>query len=431
MKFRDYNKVIAYLFNQLPMYQRIGKEAVKKDLTNIRRLCKHLDNPQKKFKSIHIAGTNGKGSTAHMLAAIFQTAGYKTGLYTSPHFKDFRERVKINGKLISKKSVIEFVNDNYDYFNKIKPSFFEISVALAFLSFASEEVDIAIIETGLGGRLDSTNILKPELSIITNISHDHQQFLGNTLVKIAGEKAGIIKYRVPVIISQRQWRVEKVFETVAKKKLSKLYFATDRFIAEQDNTSLDQVEYYVSDLKLDRQIRFKSDMTGSYQEGNVPGVFQAVDILRTRGWRLEEQAILKALGSVKVQTSFIGRWQVIGKNPLVICDSGHNPAGIKVLVEQLSRLKKSKLHMVLGVVKDKDPRKFVSLLPEDSLLYFARPDIPRGQDPEILKTIALDNGYKASVHISVQAGLQAARKKAGSNDVIFVGGSTFVVAEVI
>jgi dihydrofolate synthase/folylpolyglutamate synthase len=435
----NYKQTLDYLYTQLPMFQRIGAAAYKADLVNTLAICKLLNNPENKFKSIHVAGTNGKGSTSHMLAAIFQQAGYKTGLYTSPHLKDFRERIKINGKEISKKYITGFVEKHKTDFEKIEPSFFEWTVGLAFNYFAEQKVDIAIIEVGLGGRLDSTNVIRPLLSLITNISFDHTNLLGNTLPKIAKEKAGIIKPKTPVVISQTQATVKKVFVEKAKASNSKVYFADDMFIHQKENylpkKSLTKHSY----KKGNELISVVSDLPGTYQQYNIAGVLTALAILK-HDFKIKDKYIIKALSNVKKLTGLHGRWELINKHPRVIADTGHNKDGILQVIDCVSREFKSstvkgKLHVVFGAVNDKDVSSIFALLKTNkhfanATYYFCKPNIPRGMELTVLYKAAQQQGLKGKTYSSVKKALQVAKKTAKANELVFVGGSTFTVAEV-
>ena len=439
-----YKETLEWLFTQLPMFQRVGATAMKKDLTNIRKLCAALGNPQEKFKTLHIAGTNGKGSTAHLLSAVLQTHGFKTGLYTSPHYRDFRERIKIDGALISKKAVIEFVEKYKNLFAEIKPSFFEITVALAFKHFADREVDIAVIETGLGGRLDSTNIITPLLSIITNIGYDHQQFLGDTLPLIAGEKAGIIKRGVPVIIGETQEETAPVFRQKAEKENADIYFADENFRAEILRTRYPTgsgknahkevlTTFSVKNLKENTKRICEINLTGSYQAKNLQTVLQTLEIL-PRVWSdftLNAGLTQNAFGKLKTLTRFIGRWHILGNEPLIIADSAHNEAGIQLIISQLSKITCQNLHFVLGMVNDKDIEKILSMLPKNATYYFAKANIPRGLDVKELKRKAELQGLQGRTYTSVGNALKAAKRKAATEDLIYIGGSTFTVAEVV
>lgn len=404
----NYPETLDYLFGQLPMYQRIGNAAYKANLDNTYRLSEILNHPEKQFKSVHIAGTNGKGSTSHMLAAVLQEAGYKVGLYTSPHLKDFRERIKINGVMISENEVIDFVKEYKNQFEKIQLSFFEWTVGLAFYYFANQKVDIAIIETGLGGRLDSTNIVTPELAVITNISMDHTQFLGDTLAKIAVEKAGIIKSTIPVIIGETQPEIKYVFIEKANQLNATIQFA--------DKLSLKEYE---------------SDLKGVYQQQNKKTVLATIQVLQKLGWNIAESHIINGLQNVVNNTGLMGRWQVLNKQPLTVCDTGHNEAGIKLILAQINQQSFEKLHFVLGVVNDKDITNILQLLPKNATYYFCQAKIPRALDVNILAEKATAVGLSGTTFLSVAAAYKAAQKNATAQDMIFIGGSTFVVAEVV
>ena len=417
------------------MFQRVGPKAFKKDLNNIIRLCEYLEDPQDRFKSIHIAGTNGKGSTAHGLSAIFQAHGYKTGLYTSPHYKDFRERIKINGKLIPKNEVRMFVEKHEAFFEALKPSFFEISVALAFYYFAKKKVDIAIIETGLGGRLDSTNIIHPEISVITNISFDHTNFLGNTLPLIAGEKAGIIKSNTPVVIGETHSETEKVFIQKAKEKKSSIYFADQILSFKNVETGLQKTTL---DIYKNEEIIFKkiaSGLTGPFQEKNIITILQTIAVLEEKkDYAFQRKLIKKGLKKVKFLSRFIGRWHLLSKTkekPVVIADSAHNVAGLTYTLNHLKTLSYRHLHIVLGMVKDKDISKMLALLPKEAIYYFCMADIPRGMDAITLQSKAQSYHLQGNVYPSVKKAFETAQKNAHSEDIVYVGGSTFTVAEVL
>jgi dihydrofolate synthase/folylpolyglutamate synthase len=434
-----YKQTLDYLYTQLPMFQRIGAAAYKADLDNTLAICKLLNNPEHKFKSIHVAGTNGKGSTSHMLAAVFQQAGYKTGLYTSPHLKDFRERIKINGKEISKKYITEFVEKHKRDFEKIEPSFFEWTVGLAFNYFAKKKVDIAIIEVGLGGRLDSTNVIKPLLSLITNISYDHTNLLGNTLPKIAKEKAGIIKPKIPVVISQTQAAVKNVFLEKVKASKSKIYFADAIFIHQKENYLPKKSLTNYSYKKNKELISVVSDLPGTYQRYNMGGVLTALDILK-HNFKIKDKHITKALKNVKKLTGLRGRWELLNKHPRVIADTGHNKDGILQVIECVNRefaskMVRGKLHVVFGAVNDKDVANIFALLKTNkhfstAMYYFCKPNIPRGMELDVLHKAAKQKGLNGKTYPSVKEALQAAKKIAKANELIFVGGSTFTVAEV-
>lgn len=428
MAFSTYADTLHYLYAQLPMFTRVGASAYKKDLHNTLALCKALNNPEHTFKSVHIGGTNGKGSSSHMLAAILQTAGYKTGLYTSPHLTDFRERIRINGQMIPEQEVIAFVNSHQALFEEIKPSFFEATVGLAFDYFAKQEVDVAIIEVGLGGRLDSTNVIHPLVSLITNIGLDHQDILGNTLEEIAGEKAGIIKSNTPIIIGEKQAEIAQLFEKKAKEADAKILFASDYWtITPKETAPLLVVHAHSVNQKLELAL----DLRGSYQVKNLAGVLTAVDELREQGFEISEADLKTALKQVSSLTGLQGRWQTLQKTPLVICDTGHNEDGIKEVLKNIANTPHQNLHMVWGMVKDKDVRKILALLPKEASYYFCQPNIPRGKPAEELAQEAQQYELKGEAYASVAEAYQQALSKANPNDLIFVGGSTFVVAEVL
>ena len=412
------------------MFQRVGAAAFKKDLTNIRALCTALGDPQNSFPTIHIAGTNGKGSTAHLLAAVLQAQGLQVGLYTSPHYKDFRERIKINGSFISPKAIIQFVEQNKMLFKEIQPSFFEITVAMAFDYFAQQNVDIAVIETGLGGRLDSTNIIQPILSIITNISFDHQQFLGNTLPLIAGEKAGIIKENTPVVIGETHSKTKPVFENIAKQKKAPIFFADKYFRAQILESDLIHSTYKISNTQGTLFEALKVNIHGQYQQKNIVTVFQALEVLQPH-FNISKATIELACSDLKARTRFMGRWQIISEKPFIICDSAHNVAGLQVVVEQLHKIDYQQLHLVIGMVNDKEIDKLLNLLPTEARYYFAKANIPRGLEAKVLKEKAKTYGLKGRTYSSVKNALRAAKRGAKEGDLIFVGGSIFVVAEVI
>ena len=436
----NYNQTLHYLYQQLPMFHRIGSAAYKANLDNTLAICHMLGNPETQFKSIHVAGTNGKGSTSHMLAAVFQKAGYKTGLYTTPHLKDFRERIKINGKKISKKYLINFVDQHKQGFEKIQPSFFEWTVGLAFQFFAEKQVDIAIIEVGLGGRLDSTNVIIPELSLITNISFDHTNLLGNTLTKIAREKAGIIKPGVPVVISQSQPKVKSVFKAKAKESGSPIFFADECIKHKQQQYLPVQSKTKHEFVTQHKKYSITCDLPGTYQKYNVAGVLTALEILKEK-FNLPDASIRKALKEVKKTTGLHGRWEVIHKKPRVICDTGHNADGLAQVMESIDRefnsgLVKGTLHVVFGAVNDKDIAAVFSLLKTNKYFakahyYFCKPAIPRAMDVALVAQEAFQNGLSGNSYSTVKKALKAAVKNADKKELVFVGGSTFVVAEVV
>lgn len=403
-----YKDTVNWMFKQLPMYQSQGKSAYKKDLSNTKCLATHLDHPERKFKSIHIAGTNGKGSTSHMLASVLQEAGYKVGLYTSPHLKDFRERIKINGKEVSKQFVISFIKRNKRYLEQHQLSFFEMTVGMAFDYFAKQAVDIAIIEVGLGGCLDSTNIITPEVSVITNIGFDHMQFLGTTYEAIATEKAGIIKSNIPVVIGETQEETKTVFNRTAEINNASIYYA-------------DAI------VKTD----YSCDLKGNYQKHNIKTVVQTVNVLKNDIFKISKAHLKEGLLNVINNTRFKGRWQILGDRPKIICDTAHNKEGLTYIVKQLDSEQYNSLHIVFGVVNDKDLESIVSLLPKKAVFYFCKPDVPRGLDASILKSFFAEKGYVGKAFDSVNSAFEEAKSQAQFDDLIYIGGSTFVVAEVL
>jgi dihydrofolate synthase/folylpolyglutamate synthase len=454
----NYREAIDFLYSRLPMFHRIGAAAYKADLNNTIELCSLLGNPENylRHRSIHIAGTNGKGSVSHMLAAILQTAGYKTGLYTSPHLLDFRERIRINGKMISEQEVISFIEKYRNDFERINPSFFEWTVALAFNFFAKEKVDVAVIETGLGGRLDSTNVITPLLSVITNIGLDHTNLLGNTHQQIATEKAGIIKWNVPVVIGETQDETKNIFLKKAKEENAEIIFADENFSAvkkdaEGEFMSLDVFTSPPSPPLLQER-GFSSavspspkgeglgvrcflqnlhlDLTGNYQLKNIVTVIAAAEKLKNH-FSITESNLCSALMNVHNLTGLMGRWQILKKKPLVICDVAHNAEGIAYIVEQIKKTKHNKLHFVFGTVEDKDISKILNMLPKNAQYYFCRADIPRAMDAEVLAKLANDAGLKGKDHGNVKNAVNNALQNASANDMVFIGGSTFVVAEAL
>ncbi len=418
-----YLQAVEYLYEALPIFQRVGASAYKADLSNTILLCQALGNPQNKFKSIHVAGTNGKGSSSHMLAAILQTAGYKTGLYTSPHLKDFTERIKINGIEIDKPFVTDFVMRIKSTIEEIKPSFFEITVAMAFEYFAQQQVDVAVIEVGLGGRLDSTNVITPIVSLITNISWDHQDLLGDTLPKIAFEKAGIIKSSVPVVISERNALVDEVFSQKSKETGSSIQFATDDWKISQTEDRFIISHYGKTD-------QYVLDLKGGYQRNNLAGVLATVEVLREKGFTIEGSQIHYALKNVTTLTGLKGRWQSLGTHPAIICDTGHNEGGVREVVKQLHEQKFKKLFIVWGSVKDKDITTILSLLPKEAYYIFCEANIPRAMNAGELHRQAALQRLEGEVVPDVNEAIHRAKAMSSENDFIFIGGSTFVVAEI-
>ena len=425
-----YEQATNYLFTRLPMFSRIGAAAYKKDLTNTYKLCEYLGNPQTKFKSVHIAGTNGKGSTSHMLAAVLQTAGYKTGLYTSPHLRDFRERFRVSGEMIDKQFVVDFVQRIQPAIDEIEPSFFEITVAMAFEYFVREQVDIAVIETGLGGRLDSTNIITPEVAVITNIGWDHMNLLGDSLPAIAFEKAGIIKSGIPVVIGETDAETRSVFEQVAREKQAPLFFADkQRYVAEWQYEH-HQLQLQVAISGSDERTSYQLDLPGFYQTKNCITVLEVIGHLQMAGFKIAEDHVQRALRQVKRLTGLHGRWEVIHANPVVVLDVGHNEDGIRQIMAQIELSDYQHLHIVIGLVKDKEIEKVLALLPKEATYYFTRAQIPRALPEAELAARATAIGLSGNAYGDVNTALQQAMHKAEKHDLILVCGSVFVVGEV-
>lgn len=431
MPMMDYRQTIDFLFSNLPMYHRIGDAAIRKDLTNIRKLCALLDQPQASFPTIHIAGTNGKGSTSHMLASIFQAAGYKTGLYTSPHYVDFRERIKINGKMISQKEVIHFVEQYKDQWQTIQPSFFEITVAMAFEHFRKHKIDMAIIETGLGGRLDSTNIIMPKLSVITNIGFDHMQFLGNTLEQIAFEKAGIIKKNIPVIIGEWNPKTAPVFKKKALEENAPIHFASKHIHLFSKKQSLSKNTFSIVAGAKNWFKTMSTDLTGPYQEKNLATVLEALWCWNTYypDHQIADASIKRGVASVKESTQMIGRWMILDKNPFIIADAAHNDHGMKAMLPGLLDIPVYERHFVLGFVNDKDIAKILKLFPLDGHYYWCSPNIPRGKPSHETMKVGAGLQLHGLAYESVALAFKAAVKKASKKDLIFVGGSSYVVGD--
>lgn len=405
---KTYQETVEWMFQQLPMYQQVGNRAYRIDLTNIKKLSFELDNPHLKFKSVHVAGTNGKGSVSHMLASVFAESNYKVGLYTSPHLKDFRERIRVNGEVIPEQQVVDFIAKLQHILKKENYSFFEMTVAMAFDYFAQQKVDIAIVEVGLGGRLDSTNLIEPELAVITNIGFDHTQFLGDTYEKIAEEKAGIIKPNTPVVVGEVLAQTAPVFERIAKEKSASLYFAQDTEFPE-----------------------LLAGLKGAYQKNNIRTLQMSLAVLRDKGWSLPEAAVQKGVLEVVPNTGLRGRWEVLQLSPKVICDTAHNAEGLGYTMKQVLDEPFKQLHLVLGVVSDKDLATILPLFPIQATYYFARPAVPRGLDQHILAEKAANFGLIGKAYESVESAYQAAVQAARSDDVVYIGGSTFTVAEII
>ena len=427
----NYEQTLEYLFQQLPMFQLIGNSAYKADLKDTIALDNYLGNPHKKFKTIHIAGTNGKGSTAHSLASILQESGLKVGLYTSPHYLDFRERIKINGEMVSKEFVVDFTAKHSDFFSKLSASFFQITVGMAFEYFAQQNVDVAIIEVGLGGRLDSTNIISPILSIITNIGYDHTQFLGTELIQIAGEKAGIIKKDIPVVIGETKPEIKAVFSKKAQQIDAPIFFAehnisVKRFVYNAENQLVFSVEKH-------GEILYNSlvfGLSGEYQQFNIVTILQSLELLK-KNLEISEENIRSGLKNVVKNTGIMGRWQTLSENPKIICDAGHNYDGISNVVSQIKHLSYKKLHFVFGAVNDKDLSKILRILPPNAEYYFTKAQIPRSLNEKELNKQAQNYGLKGETFSTVEDALTSAINETEQNELIFIGGSTFIVAEAI
>ncbi|MDX2445064.1 MAG: folylpolyglutamate synthase/dihydrofolate synthase family protein [Bacteroidales bacterium] len=427
-----YEETIEFLYDRLPMFQRDGDKAYKADLLRTFQLDEHFKSPHKNFKTVHVAGTNGKGSVSHILASILQEGGYKVGLYTSPHLKDFRERIKIDGVPVKKEFVVKFVEENREVFSEIEPSFFEMTVSMAFEYFREAMVDIAVIETGLGGRLDSTNIITPILSVITNIGHDHTEFLGSELEDIAYEKSGIIKPGIPVVIGETQISLEDIFIDYANDVKSEITFADQCY----------RVMYSMITMENKQKLRIlgkgsfnldeiETDLLGSYQAQNVITALHAIDVLKNNGALIREKAVLEGMANVIENTGFRGRWEILDTDPLTICDTGHNIEGIEQVVKQIQNTAYNKLHFVLGLVQGKRTDVILDLLPKDATYYFTRAQIPRALDQNLLTEAAERIGLKGESYETVADAYKAAQLNAGKNDLIFIGGSTFVVAEIL
>ncbi len=431
----NYQQTLDFLYSQLPMFHRIGAAAYKANLDNTWALANHLGNPEKKFRSIHIAGTNGKGSVAHMLASVFQEAGYKTGLCTSPHLKDFRERFRINGVMMPESYVTAFVEKHMDFFETIKPSFFEMTIAMTFAWFAEQKVDIAIIETGLGGRLDSTNIITPELSIITNVGLDHMNLLGNSIEEISREKAGIIKPGVPVVAGKSRVEALQVLLDKATETRSEIFRAEQNCKVELKSYTFDAEEKMIegSIIRETGILEFQSPLIGTYQLENICTVVQSVEVINRSGsFSISETALKKGLMNVIKNTGMGGRWQILSQKPLIICDTGHNADGISAVLENIRLTPHRHLHFVIGMMNDKDISGILSLLPVDNTTYyFCKPDVPRGLSAEELQKEAGKLGLQGKKFESVKEALSQAKMQASDDDLVFIGGSTFVVAEVL
>jgi dihydrofolate synthase / folylpolyglutamate synthase len=428
----NYKQTIEFLYSQLPAYHRIGKPAYKHDLHNTLAIDEYLGNPHKRYRTIHVAGTNGKGSVSHMIASVLMEAGYITGLYTSPHLKEFRERIRVNGKMISKSSVTEFIARNSSFIMSLKPSFFEMTVGMAFDYFAEAGVDIAVIEVGLGGRLDSTNIISPVLSVITNIGHDHFDLLGNTIEKVAGEKAGIIKPGVPVVISETQEETKIVFINKAAETGSEIFFADQHY-----SCFLDEINYYkgkrtycLTENSSKKSSGGEVGLAGDYQAKNLQAVFQSFSVMKGIVAHTDKN-IIDGIRKVVSNTKLTGRWQILSRSPLTICDTGHNKEGLECVLAQINRIPKTGLHVVIGFVNDKDLKSVLPLFPKEAIYYFTKALVPRALDEKILKSEASLYELKGQSYPDVASALSQANKNAAESDMIFIGGSTFIVAEVV
>lgn len=427
----NYDEAVEYIFSHLPMFTRIGGAAYKADLSRTLALCEATGNPHTSFKSIHIGGTNGKGSVSSFLASVFMEHGYKTGLFTSPHLIDFRERIRVNGAMVPKDFVAEYITRNQPLFDRIEPSFFEMSFALAAEFFKQSQIDIAIIEVGMGGRLDSTNVITPELSVITNIGNDHKQFLGDTLEKIAREKAGIIKAGIPAVVGEYNSETDNVFINHSQAVGAPLYFAQELFCLQEsaDDGTFLRLQYL--DIAENKRLTIESPLRGIYQEKNILTTLAALKVMQSKGVVLDESRINAGFKRVIQNTGLAGRWQVLKTRPLVVADIAHNEPGVRILVEQVKRQNFRQLHIVLGMVADKDSTQILSLLPKDAAYYFCRPDIPRGKEADLLAREAAAYGLRGEVYYSVKAAKEAAINKAGVNDMVLITGSAFVVAEAL
>ncbi len=427
-----YQEVLEFMFSQLPMYQRTGKVAYKANLDNTLKLDEYFNHPHQKFKTIHVAGTNGKGSVSHCLASVLQMAGYNVGLYTSPHLKDFRERIKINGKCIAEQDVIDFISENQIMIEDVKPSFFEMTVAMAFDFFAKSKVDVAVIEVGLGGRLDSTNIIQPECSVITNIGLDHTALLGNTIDLIAKEKAGVIKNDVPVVVGEHNSVTKPIFKSIALNNNAPIYFASEEYdipvsMRTIDNKQIFQV-YKGEDCVYEN---LQLDLLGLYQKKNLKTILTTIEVLKEEKFSINIDDIYNGLKNVVENTGLLGRWQILGANPAIICDTGHNEDGVRDIVEQLNNTAFQNLHIIWGMVNDKDINSVLQLLPQNAQYYFVTPTIPRGLEAKELKKVAKKYGLLGNEYSDISEALKKSKKNASSNDLIFIGGSTFVVADVV
>jgi len=435
MPYRDvageYARTLRYLYDRLPMFQRVGAAAYRQDLHRIRAMAAHLGHPEKKLVAVHIAGTNGKGSVSHMLASVFQASGRKTGLYTSPHLKDFRERIRINGVMIPMEEVVDLTAQLRADLEELEPSFFEMTVAMAYAYFARASVEVAVVETGLGGRLDATNIIHPVISVITNISWDHAELLGPTLPAIAREKAGIIKPDVPVVVGEFQEETAGVFQQIANERRALLHFASQKFQLSLLADGPEGSQWGVTRLGSTLEPPLLCDLRGHYQSKNLATVLATIEILRNLGWEIPEEAVRVGLSQVQRSTGLMGRWMVLGQQPLVVADTAHNEAGIRAVVQQAAQTPHRQLHIVWSMVSDKDRAKIWPLLPRHATYYFAQADVPRGLDAEVLWQEAADHGLNGAHYPSLPLALEAARREAAADDFILISGSTFGVAGIL
>lgn len=423
----NYEETLDYLYNSAPLFQHVGKDAYKEGLENTYLLDEHFNHPHRQFRTIHIAGTNGKGSCSHTLAAILQSAGYKTGLYTSPHLIDFRERIRINGTPVSKEYVTDFVEKHRDFFEPLHPSFFELTTAMAFHYFAQEQVDVAIIEVGLGGRMDCTNIIRPDLCVITNISFDHVQFLGNTLAKIAGEKAGIIKENIPVVIGETTPETKPVFIGRANEVNAPIYFAEEEQLLQTSGINKEGKRIYQTADYTD----LEGELGGLCQLKNTNTLLTTIRLLKQTGYQFTEDNVRKGFSQVCRLTGLMGRWQKLESDPTLVCDTGHNVGGITYIVEQLRHQKYEQLHIVMGMVNDKDISGVLAILPKDAIYYFTKANVKRALSEKELQSMALQSDLHGNTYPNVETAVTAAKEKAGKNDFIFVGGSSFIVADLL
>lgn len=428
----DYQEVLEYLYNSLPMYHRVGAAAYKTDITNTVKLMNALKHPERSFKAIHVAGTNGKGSVSHFLASVLRNSGYKVGLYTSPHLVDFRERIRINGEMIPEEYVAQFVNDHKSLFEEIEPSFFEMTVSMAFSYFREQMIDIAVVEVGMGGRLDSTNVISPVLSIITNIGLDHTQYLGNSLEAIAAEKAGIIKQEVPVVIGETQSATQRIFAEKAKKLNAPIFFADNSFRVEETEQSTNNYMQAVISKNDEYYSDIKTPLSGKYQLKNLATVSQAVDILKQIGYNnITDTSFKIGIESVIIDTGLRGRWETMSTNPLIICETAHNEDGIRCLLEKLKEMNYTKVHIIYGCVNDKDYEKILSMLPTNARYYFCKPSVPRGLEVDTLYKSAEKLGLYGYKYNSIADAIDAAKETALDDEIVVITGSIFLVADAI